>query len=188
MTDSIADEALTVAAFIAALEATETWRPVVGFPCYSVSSWGRVSGPRGILKPSATQGYLHVSVCAEGAVVTKRIHVMVAEAFLGPSPFDGAEVAHNDGVRENCRVGNLRWATTIENAADVARHGMRVKGSEVFGAKLTEADIPVIRRRLQEGEGYPTIAADYGISVSSVYMIRHNRTWRHVDQQQKQVA
>lgn len=171
---------VTIAQFIASLEATETWRAVAGWP-YEVSSWGNVrrTGSPLMLKPSLSRGYFHVTFSHQGVQTNARLHALVAHAFLGPPPFANAVAAHNDGNSENNRVGNLRWASGVENQADRDRHGTKVRGSEVFGAKLTEADIPVITRRVRSGERYSTIACDYGVSISTISLIKKNRIWRH---------
>lgn len=168
----------TLAEFIAELDRVEQWREIEGFPRYFVSSWGRVRGPRAVLVPAYTNGYQHVSLCVGPVVKTRRVHILVAEAFLGPAPFDGALVAHNDGVKNNCRLINLRWASSVENQADRGRHFTRVYGSRVHGAKLTEADIPVIRARIASGERYPAIAKDFGVSVSTIHLIKRGHTWK----------
>lgn len=171
---------ITVAGLIGLWEIEETWRPVAGKP-YEVSSWGRVRRAGGrILQPSITRGYYHVSLSVGGAVETVRVHKLVAVAFIGPPPFEGAEAAHNDGNRLNCRVGNLRWASKIENQADRVRHGTDIRGEDVYGAKLTEADIPVIRRRIARCERYQDIADDYGVDKSTIGYIAVNKIWRHV--------
>jgi FixJ family two-component response regulator len=54
------------------------------------------------------------------------------------------------------------------------------RGSNVFGAILLEADVSEIRKRIHSGERNPSIASDYGVSISTIHLIRHNRTWRHV--------
>lgn len=172
--------ASTVADFILEMDRVETWRDVADFPGYRVSSWGRVCGPRAMLLPSITHGYKHVSLSRGSVVKTRRVHVLVAEAFLGKAPFDGALVAHNDGDKDNCRLINLRWASYVENTADRGRHFTRTHGSDVHGAKLDESDIPLIRARIAAGERYPAIAADFGVSVSTVSLIKKGKIWKQV--------
>ena len=170
--------ASTVAEFILEMDRVEIWRDVADFPGYRVSSWGRVQGPRAMLIPSLTHGYKIVSLSRRGAVKSCRVHILVARTFLGEAPFDGALVAHNDGDKDNCRLINLRWASSLENQADRGRHFTRCYGSAVFGAKLTESDIPLIRARIADGERYPAIADDFGVSVSTIALIKKGKTWK----------
>src|SRR4051794_27959189 len=53
-------------------------------------------------------------------------------------------------------------------------------GSGHGKAKLTEADIPVIRARLRAGEKWRDIAASYGISCGTLSSILRGVTWAHV--------
>lgn len=169
----------TFADWLADLDNVECWRPVCGYANYSVSSWGRISGPRAMLTPAKIHGYLIVSLSdGPAGVKNRRLHVLVAEAFLGKAPFPGAVVAHNNGDKENCRLSNLRWASALENAADVDRHGNKVFGSKVHGAKLTETDIPTIRVRAAAGEAYESIADDYGVSISTISLIKLGKIWK----------
>lgn len=161
----------------------EVWLPVVGYEgLYEVSNLGRVrrQGAYACLRPiDGGRGYLMVSL---SNVTAKNypVHRLVLTAFCGPEPFPGAQAAHNDGDRANARLTNLRWATPAENQADRVRHGTMCRGSDVFGAVLNEDAVAEIRRRIRSGERNLPIADHYGVSVSTIHLIRHNKTWRHV--------
>lgn len=170
----------TIAEILAHWDAVETWKPIEDFLAYQVSSWGRVRRGSTVLRAAKTARYLVVSLSDGKRKATGRVHVLVARAFLGPAPFSSALVAHNDGSTDNNRVSNLRWASALENQADRERHDTRTRGSEVFGAKLTENQIPFIRRRIAAGERYPSIARDFGVSISTVSLIKRGRIWQHV--------
>lgn len=170
----------------------EVWMPVPDYEgLYEVSNLGNVRRdpqaparslgvPGASIKPVMTSGYLVVSLSKRGVVKTHRLHKIVMRAFCGDEPFDGAHVCHNDGITSHCQLTNLRWDTAAGNQADIDRHGTRCRGEDVFGAVLTEDGVREIRRRLASGERYPTIASDHGVSVSTIYQIKHNKIWRHV--------
>jgi hypothetical protein len=110
---------------------SEQWRSVVGYEGkYEVSSTGKVrSLPRKNrtqlkeLKPSKDgDGYPQVMLYRNGRGKTKKISVIVAEAFLGPRP-DNVEVRHKDGNNTNNQVTNLEYGTKSENTKDSVRHG-----------------------------------------------------------------
>lgn len=107
----------------------EKWRPVVGFEgWYLVSSLGRVmrvkpapgATSRHILKSRRDRshwdhGYLKVHLSKEnGKHPPSSIHVLVAEAFLGPRP-PGHDVDHIDHDRQNNRIDNLRYLPISQN-------------------------------------------------------------------------
>lgn len=103
---------------------SERWLPVVGFEIwYEVSDLGRV---RRIRKPAGaatcrllksspdTRGYQTVGLSVRCVHYTRRVHLLVADAFKGPRP-DGFEVDHEDGSKANCRLDNLEFVTHAEN-------------------------------------------------------------------------
>lgn len=91
----------------------EEWRPVVGFECYQVSNLGRIRAAAKILKPQPSRGgYLFVQLSP--GQVSKYVHQLVLEAFVGPRP-PGLEGEHDDRDRTNNRLSNLAWKTHSEN-------------------------------------------------------------------------
>lgn len=162
----------------------EVWLSPIGYEgFYRVSNLGRVFGlKRGAyLKPTTeATGYKTVCLSSGGKVVKHRLNVLILSTFCGPAPFPGAHAAHNDGDKGNNTLANLRWASPTENQADVERHNRRCRGADVHNAVLSEDDVRRIRKRLTAGERNRPLAEDYGVSVSTIHLIRHNRIWRHV--------
>jgi hypothetical protein len=175
----------------------EVWVPCPGFiNLYEVSNLGRVrrasNAPRSfgtrpgkLLKPWCNNkcGHLMVSLRAGNRTIKKLVHVLVCEAWNSPRPSTRHRVAHYDGNGSNNRIDNLRWATYKENEQDKIRHGRynhAPNGSRHRDAKLTEADIPIIRALRKSGLSYSKIAARFGIDWSSVRGIIKGHTWKHV--------
>jgi len=81
-----------------------------------------------ILKPATyDSGHLHVVING----ITRTVHSLVAEAFIGPCPA-GLETRHINGDAGDCHVENLKYGTRSENAEDSKRHGTH------FHAGITE--------------------------------------------------
>jgi hypothetical protein len=100
------------------------WKPVPGFLDYEVSEIGDVRrGPKR-LTPERTQGNgrKRFGLSKGGRLFRLKAHQLVALAFLGPPPFEGAEVRHKDGFHHNNHFSNLAWATSGENRNDVTQH------------------------------------------------------------------
>ena len=121
----------------------EEWKTIKGFEAYAVSDEGRVQriiGGKGcvagrILKPAfATHGYLQVSLCRDGVKYNRRVHVLVAEAFvLNPSHLP--ELNHADGVKTNCAASNLEWSTHAENIQHAIATGLIDASNNICLAK-----------------------------------------------------
>jgi hypothetical protein len=161
----------------------EDWREIAHAPNYAVSNWGRVKRTAPghgtyvgrILALADTQGYKQVNLAADGRVRSHRVHVLVAEAFLGQRPSALHQVAHADGRRDNNFVGNLRWATPVENAADDLANGVRPMGASHPCARLTDDDVTAIRQAY--AEMIDTVSRTYGLSAAHVRSIISGKAW-----------
>jgi len=94
----------------------EQWRPVIGYPNYSVSNLGKVknniSGK--MIKQQCGRGaYVYVAVTDGVNSTTKLIHRLVAESFMGPHP--DLVVNHIDSNKLNNNLMNLEWCTHAQN-------------------------------------------------------------------------
>lgn len=166
----------------------EEWRHILGYEgVYEISSHGRVRRTgaaagavvgRILKKPLDGRGYPFVWLYDGGVGKTHRVHRLLAEAFIGPPPFDGAVVAHADGNRENIDISNLRWATHSENEGDKVLHGISNHGSRNGNTRLTEDDVRAIRA---SGACTADISTRFGISSRTVRNILNRDTWQHVE-------
>jgi hypothetical protein len=103
----------------------EEWRQIPGFPDYFVSDLGRVLSRRRrkpcILAGQVVEGYRRVMLFADKRV-SRSVHSLVAEAFIGPRP-DGLEIRHLNGDPLDCRIENLAYGTHVDNMRDRVQHG-----------------------------------------------------------------
>lgn len=115
---------------LAALIHAEEWRPIPGYEkTYEVSDRGRVRSyprpttPGGILaSPLDSYGYPRVGLVQNGVQRSRRVHVLVMLAFVGP-PAVGYETRHLNGDRGDPRLANLAYGTHAENMRDKIAHG-----------------------------------------------------------------
>lgn len=163
------------------------WRVCPRFPMYEVSDtgdvrrWKVVRGKLGgIVQPWLCQGYRRYHLRADGRYCHPFAHQLVAEAFIGPKPFDGAEVCHNDGDKLNVHPTNLRWDTHKANLQDAVRHGASPRGAKNGKAKTTADDVKQIRELYGAGTYQRDIAGIFGISQSAVSMIITGANWAHL--------
>ena len=163
----------------------EVWRPVVGWEgLYEVSSLGRVKCLPRKWVPTARllkivhypDKYPQVGLCSPKRTLTRMVHQLVAEAFLGPCPL-GMEVCHNDGSRSNNRLDNLRYDTRKNNHADKRQHGTLLTGSLAPQAKLTTEQVLAIRASdLPPAQ----LAVQYAVTPSNITAIIKRKSWRHI--------
>jgi hypothetical protein len=97
----------------------EIWKPIVGYEGrYEVSNTGRVRSFHFnkpiILSSIVFYGYVIVSLCILNKKRNRRIHRLVAQAFI-PNPLNKPQVNHKDKNKQNNHVDNLEWATNQEN-------------------------------------------------------------------------
>lgn len=118
---------------------SERWIPVVGWEGYYevsdrgqvrsvdreiVRSDGQVRRFKGkVLSPGTNRhGYPMVALSRPGKSKTMKVHRLVLHAFVGECP-KGMEACHNNGVRADASLTNLRWDTPSNNQLDRRKHG-----------------------------------------------------------------
>ena len=94
----------------------EQWMQVSGFPNYMVSSCGRVMNIRTfrVLRPRLCNDYLCNDLYSNAEVSTKKIHRLVADAFI-LNLTDLPCVDHKDRNSLNNHLSNLRWCSKRQN-------------------------------------------------------------------------
>lgn len=169
----------------------EEWRDVVGFEgIYVVSSlgrimrvaWGRSVKPGHIKQASPNRhGYLGTQLSKCGKNYCVRVHRVVAEAFLAPIP-EGMEVNHKNGDKADNRVENLEWVRHSDNLKHLygeLGHPPLI-GSRDGNSKLTEEDIPEIRKLVEQGISRAQVGRMFGVSGPMISYIINGHNWKHV--------
>ena len=166
-------------------------KPVPGFSGYEITQTGLVRsksrmGTRGgWLRPHINHaGRLVVDLCERGhKKKTCLVHRLVLEAFVGPCP-PGMEACHNNGIKTDNRLGNLRWDTKSANAMDAVRHGTHAgflfRGERNGSARLTALDARWIEYLRRAGVSRKDLAEVYQVSPSLITHIALHRAWRHL--------
>lgn len=150
------------------MTACEEWRPIVGYEgLYEVSSHGRIWSiervdsnghpvrGRQMKVRQDRRGRCRVHLSLDGKLKTHSVHRLVARAFLGAPPFEGAVVRHlNDTPSDNRRV-NLVYGSHSDNSLDAVRNGVHPqsrkvhcgRGHPLFGDNLLLRTDGLSRRR-----------------------------------------
>lgn len=124
-------------------------------------------------------GYQEVTLrTGDGHQATCLVHRLVLEAFVGPPP-DGCVGCHENGIRSDNRVGNLRWDTPTSNIHDKRRHGTHREGEGHHNAALTNEQATAIRKRYAERDiTYHQLATAHGVSITTIHYAIKGKTYR----------
>lgn len=130
-------------------------------------------------------GYYYVGFCKSGIVKTVKTHRLVAAAFLGASPFEGAQVNHIDGVKSNNCVSNLEWCTAKENKqhawdTGITKHApsqtlasaRNITAHNVSLRKLNADQTANVLEGLKSGISMESLARAHGVSGSVIKRIK----------------
>jgi hypothetical protein len=162
------------------------WRPV--------NNVAKAPAEPRIKQPEVNRlGYKRVTMYCGDAGVRRPVHQLVLEAFVGPCP-PGHEARHvDDRDPGNNALSNLAWGTHRENCDDRTRHGTSNLGKTITfkkpralargkahgsythpggrDKKLTPAQALEIRARYQRGVNSGVLAAEFGVSKRTVWLI-----------------
>ena len=170
----------------------EIWKDIPNFPHYQVSNLGRVCSflvkgsskrysviPRILVPVHRGKGYYAVNLHRGDDMIMVSIQHAVLNAFIGPCP-DGLEACHNNSIRNDNRLENLRWDTRSSNFLDKRKNGTSRCGEENNKAKLNTTQVLEMRERASRGESFQILAEDYGISDTHVKRVVERVVWQHI--------
>lgn len=129
----------------------EVWKDIPNFEgLYQVSNLGRVrSLPKTVKTKGNGQathkakilnictsgnGYQYVGLSKNGHYYSRRVHRLVALAFI-PNPDHFTQVNHLDGDKHNNRLSNLEWCTPLQNVRHAVKNGLIKKEQIVVQLK-----------------------------------------------------
>jgi hypothetical protein len=154
----------------------EEWRPVFGFESeYLISNFGRVwsNHSRKVLKNKCVHGYEYVSLCSQGFRQERRIHRLVAEAFI-PNPDEKPTVNHINEDKSDNRVQNLEWATTKEQNAHGTRT-IRAMANTDWAARTAKTDYSEIARKHDYyGMNRNQMRPIFQLTKDGIFIARHD--------------
>jgi len=146
----------------------EIWKALPEYAGIEVSTLGRVRtldkmvrNGRGtrfmkgrILKPASDKdGYLMVQVKVNDKFISKKVHRLVAQAFI-PNYDNLPEVNHKNCVRDDNRAINLEWCSHLYNVRYRQKYGvsqMEAAGHPLFAINLATLEVSHFRAQTEAG-------------------------------------
>jgi len=168
----------------------EVWKDIQWTGCiYQVSNIGRVRRTGGwcghqyccvLALKRHPRGYPFVNLQYGGNDRGCTVHSLVAEAFIGPRPYQH-QVNHKNGNKLDNNVSNLEYVTPSENSRHALRTGLYrpPHGSEHCNAKLTEKKVCQIRSMLKHAS-IAKVAEMFHVSTRTIHGIKIGASWKHV--------
>ncbi len=170
------------------------FKDVVGFPGYAVGSnstlWSCLQkywrSKRPVswhqLIPYVNKGYYYFTLRRDGKQFSRRLHILVLEAFHGPKPLGMIACHFPDRNRLNCSPDNLMWGTRQTNEEHRRIHGTSL-GENNPAAKLTITDVRAIREKFdrQVVKNKMLLAREHQVTPRTIKLIVERRLWSHVE-------
>lgn len=163
----------------------EIWKDIVAYEgMYQVSDLGRVKSLKfsklRLLKNSFDKdGYLLVSLYKNGKQKTITTHRLVAQSFIYNKD-KKPQVNHINGIKDDNRVQNLEWNTSLENIRHSYKNGLKKgfrisqKGGSNPNSKLTQKQVLEIR---ESDLSVKKLCSKYNVKSSCIYRILKNESW-----------
>ena len=132
-----------------------------------------------------SRGYKIVSIYIGKKLHSKKVHRLVAQAFI-PNPENKPTVNHKDGNKNNNAVSNLEWATHQENIDHAIATGLRdISGMKASSNIYTDEQVHKVCKMLEDGKSARYIAESLGININLPRRILYLGKWKHISSQYK---
>lgn len=124
-------------------------------------------------------GYYRVGIFINGRCIHKRVHRLVAEAFI-QNPDNLPVVHHKDGNKKNNNVSNLEWTTFRENSLYACDDGVMLYGENHPRASITDEQAHMICELLEENIKTKREIAEICNTTRNVVDSMLRGKWKHV--------
>lgn len=147
---------------------------------YVISNNYRNTGTPQKLKEEYNHGYKRVTLFIDNELIHKRVHRLVAEAFI-PNPNNYNICHHKDDDKTNNKVSNIEWTTSQGNSDYALEDGLILYGVNHPNANNSEEQIISVCEYLEENiYTIKEISNLTGVSVNAISSIIFNNTWKSI--------
>lgn len=132
-----------------------------------------------LIKHVDRKGYLYVNLRINTLLKKKKVHRLVAEAFI-ENPENKPQVNHINGIKTDNKVENLEWVTSKENIRhSILKNLTKNKGEDNNKAKLSKEKVLKIRE-LKKEMSITQLALLFNVHHSTIGSIINYKTWKHI--------
>lgn len=166
-------------------QAPEIWKTIKDFQGYKISNKGRLLNKKNIITIGwdGNKGYRIIRLCSNGIRKMKKMHRLVAEAFIH-NPHNYPQINHKDCNKQNNQIENLEWCTQSQNVKHAYDSGLinmpDNRGEKCGTAKLNEMQVRVIKRLRGDMKHHEIAALFPNCSRYMVLLILKGKTWGHI--------
>ena len=165
----------------------DTFVPIPNWEVYGINGLGqiaRIGGKRKgarigkLLKIQThnTRGYSIVRLYDQQRQKSFDVHKLMADTFLGGVP-KNYQICHNNSVKTDCRLENLRVDTISSNQMDRVKHGTSNRGTRNNRNKYQNETILMVKSLLQSGAKISQTAQFMTMPYKTVYHIKNKTRW-----------
>jgi len=122
------------------------------------------------------RGYATIRLSTKEFSKSYDIHILMANTFLGRVD-NSLQVCHNNGIKTDCRLENLRLDTRSENEKDKVLHGVSNRGERAGNNKYSKDLILQIRKELEFSNKPKIVSEKYNIPYSYIIHIKNKTKW-----------
>lgn len=87
---------------------------------------------------------------------------------------------HENDIKTDNRLSNLKWGTCLENWLDAKRNGRAAIGDRHRSAKIKSHHVLQIRQMIADGVSLTLIGECFGVTEQTIHALNNGRSWRHV--------
>lgn len=131
----------------------EVWKHIDEALSYEVSNKGQVRNKDGLIMSltNINGGYLKVIIISNEKIrITRKVHILVARAFVSVKRDDQNNVNHKDCNKRNNHYKNLEWVTHQENMDHAVENDLVIFGENHHLARHSEQEIREICKVLEQ--------------------------------------
>ena len=161
--------------------------PIPNWEVYGINQLGQIARIGGKRKGAkigrllkiqthTTRGYSIVRLYDQQKQKSFDVHKLMAITFLGDVPA-GHQICHNNGLKTDCRLENLRIDTTSSNQMDRVKHGTSNRGIRNNQNKYQEETILMVKSLLESGAKITQTAQFMTMPYQTVRHIKNKTRW-----------